>query len=72
MGMLDYLQENWRDIYRPFQRYPAIYGEHARQGMDMLREDAPGAWDIAMKVKGGWRWGTKGKIHKTRQKAIQR
>ena len=24
----------------------------------------------AMKVKGGWRWGTKGKIHKTRREAI--
>ena len=52
MGMLDYLQENWRDIYRPFQRYPEIYGEHAKQGMSMLREDAPGAWDIATKPMG--------------------
>ena len=52
MGMLDYLQENWRDIYKPFQRYPEIYGEHARQGMSMLREDAPGAWDIATKPLG--------------------
>jgi len=52
MGMLDYLQENWRDIYRPFQRYPEIYGEHAKQGMGMLREDAPGAWDVATKPLG--------------------
>ena len=52
MGMLDYLQENWRDIYRPFQRYPAIYGEHAEQGMGMLKEDAPGAWDVATKPLG--------------------
>ena len=52
MGMLDFLQENWRDIYRPFQRYPEIYGEHAKQGMGMLREDAPGAWDIATKPLG--------------------
>ena len=52
MGMLDYLQENWRDIYKPFQRYPEIYGEHARQGMSMLGEDAPGAWDVATKPMG--------------------
>ena len=52
MGMLDYLQENWRDIYRPFQRYPEIYGEHAKQGMSMLKEDAPGAWDVATKPLG--------------------
>ena len=52
MGMLDYLQENWRDIYRPFQRYPEIYGEHAKQGMGMLKEDAPGAWDVATKPLG--------------------
>jgi hypothetical protein len=25
----------------------------------------------ARKVKGGWRWGTKGKVYKTRQEAIQ-
>jgi hypothetical protein len=25
----------------------------------------------AMKVKGGWRWGTKGKVYKTRREAIQ-
>jgi hypothetical protein len=24
----------------------------------------------AMKVKGGWRWGTKGKVYKTRREAI--
>ena len=52
MGMLDFLQENWRDIYKPFQRYPEIYGEHAKQGMGMLKEDAPGAWDIATKPLG--------------------
>ena len=52
MGMLDYLQEEWRNLYKPFQRYPTIYGKQARQGWGMLTEDAPGAWDIATKPLG--------------------
>ena len=52
MGMLDYLQEEWRNLYKPFQRYPVIYGKQARQGWGMLTEDAPGAWDIATKPLG--------------------
>lgn len=52
MGMLDYIKDNWRDAYSPFQRYPEIYDEHYKQGMGMLTTDAPGAWDIATKPMG--------------------
>jgi hypothetical protein len=42
MGLLDYIEDNWRDSYRPFTRYPKIYGEHFEQGIGLLAEEGQG------------------------------
>ena len=42
MGLLDYIEDNWRDSYRPFTKYPKIYGEHVEQGIGLLAEEGQG------------------------------
>ena len=41
-SLLDYIEDNWRDSYRPFTRYPEIYGEHLEQGKGLLTEEGQG------------------------------
>jgi hypothetical protein len=42
MSLFDYIEDNWRDSYKPFTRYPEIYGEHFEQGKGLLTEEGQG------------------------------
>ena len=48
------------------QRVVYVYHQQGKQCHYLYHPQMP-----ARKVKGGWRWGTKGKVYKTRQEAIQ-
>jgi hypothetical protein len=52
MGLLDYIEDNWRDSYRPFTRYPEIYGEHLEQGKGLLTEEGQGWSSLYKKPMG--------------------
>ena len=52
MNLLDYIEDNWRDSYRPITRYPEIYGEHFERGKGLLSEEGQGWSSLYKKPMG--------------------